>query len=163
MKIKNIKRLFIIIAIALILILAVVFLVFGNVLKGNKKATETITNVDGVITINSTKNAPIEKDGIEVTKIEIVEEKLDITVKNNSKEVLEGFFITLMLTDKDGKDLEVISYNSADTIEPKKDITFDYYITNFNTKDKITGVKIYELEKGNAKKSLDDTFNDLVE
>ena len=71
--------------------------------------------------IKSSAANPIKKDGLEATNIEIQNYGsnlvINTTIKNHTKEKIDGFYIEIELLDKDGNAVTMIAENSKAVIE----------------------------------------------
>ena len=109
----------------------------------------------------STKNAKIKKakdnkendeyfSVVEVSNIEIIKnsEELEIKtiLKNNSDEDISGFFITMGLYNKDGKEITQYSFNTQDKIPANGTYTFSNYAPHPENED-VVDAKVLSIEK----------------
>lgn len=101
--------------------------------------------------IKSTKEMPIVKDGLEATKIKVRkvfnDYEITATIKNNTKEKVNGFYIEIFLLDSKGETVTYISENSDSIIEPNKNYILNSSITGLDKEIEISGAKIGTLEK----------------
>lgn len=143
---KNQKLVLIIFSIVIFLILLCIAIYFFT--NNNKKSQSSNPNT---YTIESTKKNKIEKDGLEVTNIEISkstsEVKVVTTLVNNSNTSITGFFIEILLLDKDGKAITSIVKSSQEELGAKQTLVFTNYITGVKNMKKIETARIETLEK----------------
>ena len=101
--------------------------------------------------IKSTKDSPIVKDGLEATKIKVRkvfnDYEITATIKNNTKEKVNGFYIEIFLLDSKGDTVTYISENSDSIIEPNKNYILNSSITGLDKEIEISGARIGTLEK----------------
>lgn len=168
----------------LLVIIAVTIFVVINNKDSNKNNDEDIdmelsnesvdniqsNNYEGtpqVITIKSTKENPIEKDNVEVTNIEITDNFGDLqvttTLKNNSNEFLNGFFIEIDLLDKDGKVVTSISQDSEQKVEANTEFTFTTGVVQLPNAIDIVNARIKTIEKSSTKNLIDESLNEIEE
>ena len=103
------------------------------------------------ITIKSSENNTIEKDGIEATKIDVehlnTTLKVSTVLKNNSNEDVKGFYIVIALLDKDGKTVTTIAKKSNDTIKAKGEIALENNVSGLKNAKDVVNAKIVTLNK----------------
>lgn len=167
----------------LVIIVVTIFAVINN--KDDKKnnnedidmelSNESVDNIPSnnyegdpqVITIKSTKENPIEKDKVEVTNIEIIDNFGDLqvttTLRNNSNEILNGFFIEIDLLDKDGKVVTSISQDSEQKVEANTEFTFSTGVAQLPNAVDIVNAKVKSIEKASTKNLIDDSLNKIEE
>ncbi len=136
-------------------IIGVIVLIIGatviTIINNNKKA-DLLNYVKEygydkpISVIKSTTSKPIEKDGVEATQLELY--KLDnslkviTTLKNNTDNEINGFFIQLALLDKNGNVVFPMAVNSGEKIMPGKTLTIENYATIDNKTKVIVDAKI---------------------
>lgn len=164
------KKKYIVGLIVLILILIILLGIFIFAKKAkNDVAQNTIEsseeNLQETFTIQSTKNHPIQKDDIEATKIEVIRNSdeyiIHTTLKNNSQEPIEGFFITLSILDEKGNTITSISENSSESIPVNGELVLTNYVTGIDKNVKCSSAKIDTLEKNNIKDNLENAFDTM--
>lgn len=126
-----------------------------------------IEGVSKVINIKSTKENPIEKDNIEVTNVEIIDNFGDLqatsTLKNNSSEELNGFFIEIDFLDKDGNVVTSIAENSEQKVKPNEEFTFYNSVVEARNTGDIVTARISFIEKSSTKNSIENVFDEMDE
>ena len=164
----------------LVLIIFIILVVIISVIIINKDSKNNISNHENensemenledtikVTNIESTSDNPIKKDGIEATKLIVTansnEVQVETTLKNNTNELLEGFFIKIALLDKDGNIITTIAKNSTDNIEANDEITIMNNVTECDDAQKIVRAEIKTLEKKAPTKAIESTFNEVEE
>lgn len=165
---KNKKYIIGLIVLILILLVLLGIFVFAKKAKNNATKNTIESSEEGLqetFTIQSTKNHPIQKDDIEATKIEVVrnsdEYRIHTTLKNNSQEPIQGFFITLSILDEKGNTVTSISENSLESIPVNSEIVLTNYVTGIDKNVKCSSAKIDTLEKNNIKDSLENAFDTM--
>lgn len=182
---ENKKKIYIFsgILVLLVIIAVTIFVVINN--KDSNKnndedidmelSNESVDNIQSnnyegtpqVITIKSTKENPIEKDNVEVTNIEITDNFGDLqvttTLKNNSNEFLNGFFIEIDLLDKDGKVVTSISQDSEQKVEANTEFTFTTGVVQLPNAIDIVNARIKTIEKSSTKNLIDESLNEIEE
>lgn len=184
MKDRN-KKIYIIsgILIFLLIITVIIFTIKNNKTSNennnenndNEISDEIVENIQSnnyegmpqVITIKSTKENPIEKDNVEVTNIEIIENfgelQVTTTVKNNTNEILNGFFIEIYFLDKDGNEVTSISEDSEEKVEPNEEFSFYNSVTEIPNGKDIINARIGSLEKSSTKNYIENVFDEMDE
>lgn len=126
-----------------------------------------IEGVSKVINIKSTKENPIEKDDIEVTNVEIIDNFGDLqvtsTLKNNSSEELNGFFIEIDFLDKDGNVVTSIAENSEQKVKLNEEFTFYNSVVEAPNTGDIVTARISFIEKSSTKNSIENAFDEMDE
>lgn len=117
-------------------------------------------------TIDSTIENPIQKDNIEATHIEIInnggELQVFTTLKNNSNEPINGLFIEIDLLDETGNTLSKISQNTEIFIDANKEITLENNIVGIEGETNITNAKIVFLEKNTIQNSIENSITQIA-
>ena len=182
MKKKN-KKIYIIsgILILLILIAVIIFVIISIKKKSNdenlnmESSDEIVenkysNNYDGIpqtIIIKSTKENPIEKDNVEVTNIEVIESlgelQVTTTLKNNTNETLNGFFIEIYFLDKDGNEITSISEDSEKKVEPNEEFSFYNTVAEIPNGKDIINARIGSLEKSSTRNYIENAFDEMDE
>ena len=152
---KKQNKLFIIVILIVIILLGLGVRKALQVKKNEKVDLGEITKYSGM-SIESTKEHPIEKDGIEVKKIEFVSEgqnqlKVKAEMKNNTGEELDGYLIVISLLDKEENVISSISNNSEDKIENNEKFEFEAGIDIVDFEVEIASAKIDYLDKNTNK------------
>lgn len=131
----------------------------------NNELENESTNLIQTYTIKSSKDNPIEKDGLEATNIELTYSggNVDVitTLQNNSENDIQGFFITVDLIDSNNKVITSFSDNSEETIKSHDTLTITNYITELNNFKDIKYASIRYLLKNNFKDSINQNFKDM--
>ncbi len=175
------------ILVLLVILVVTIFVVINNkdINKNNNEnnnedidmelSNESVDNIQSnnyegtpqVITIKSTKENPIEKDNVEVTNIEITDNFGDLqvttTLKNNSNEFLNGFFIEIDLLDKDGKVVTSISQDSEQKVEANTEFTFTTQVVQLPNAVDIVNARVKSIEKSSTKNLIDESLNEIEE
>lgn len=101
-------------------------------------------------------------DDIEATNIEVIynqgELQVSTTLKNNSSETLNGFFIEIGLLDENANTVSTIAQNSEETIEPNQEITIINNVVGFDEQTNIVNAKIVSIEKNTIQDTIDNSF-----
>lgn len=184
METKKKKYIFSGILVLLVIIIIIIFVVINNKDKNNNNNDECIdmelsnesvdniqsNNYEGtsqVITIESTRESPIEKDNIEVTNIEIIDNFGDLqvttTLKNNSNECLNDFFIEIDLLDKDGKVVTNICQDSEQRVESNTEVTFNTTIVQLDNAVDIVNARVKNVERSSIKNFIDESLKEIEE
>ena len=167
------KYLFLILFIILV-ILIIVFTLSrkkeNNIPNNTSNEVNSIDNSDVIsqtVNIQSTHENPIEKDGLEAKNIEIVQNSSDLqvntTLKNNSNEKIEGFFITINLLDENGNIITTLSENCEKTLEANEEYTISNSVVGIENKPSFTKAEITALEKGIFAKNIENAFDEMEE
>lgn len=160
------------VVIVIIIIIGIVFFINkqGKNEDTNNEIQNNEQNEESTIKkykIQSTKNNRIEKDEIEATNLDITKtnDQLEIvtTLKNNSSEKVQGFFIRIGILDENDKTITTVAVNSEEVIEAKGEITITNYVVGLEEDVKIKNAKIIKLEKGNIAENIDNTFDQMQE
>ncbi len=159
--------------IALLIALLVLVVIFFCISKPNSnKITQNVQKDSSndllhTTTLKSTPDNPIEKYGIESTNIEIVNNLCELqivtTLKNNSNELLDGFFIEIVLLDESGNTITTISENSEQKIEAHGEYSLTNYVAGLTIESNVSNAKIVSLRKNTLKNTMDDAFNSIEE
>ncbi len=162
------------ISIILIIILAVIVFFVVKYINDSKNSTEPIqdnttnssnTATSKVVNIQSTTENPIQMDNIEATNIEVVynsgELQVSTTLKNNSTETLNGFFIEIALLDENSDTVSTIAQNSEETIEPNQELTITNNVAGFDDQINIVNAKVISIEKNTIQKTIEDSFEKI--
>lgn len=160
----------------LLIILAVIIFFVVKYINDSKNSTQPIqdnqisssdTINSKVINIQSTTENPIQMDDIEATNIEVIynqgELQVSTTLKNNSSETLNGFFIEIGLLDENANTVSTIAQNSEETIEPNQEITIINNVTGFDEQTNIVNAKIISIEKNTIQNKIQDTIDNSFE
>lgn len=160
----------------LLIILAVIIFFVVKYINDSKNSTQPIqdnqisssdTINSKVINIQSTTENPIQMDDIEATNIEVIynqgELQVSTTLKNNSSETLNGFFIEIGLLDENANTVSTIAQNSEETIEPNQEITIINNVTGFDEQTNIVNAKIISIEKNTIQNTIQDTIDNSFE
>ena len=178
---KNKKGRIIIIGIIVILLLIALFFIvlskknnlFSNITKQeiekNTKNEEinSDNNSEVILTstmiIKSTKEKPIEKDGIEISNMQIViktnELNVETTLKNNTNEDLNGFFIHIDLLDENNKRITSITEGSDEILKAHGEIKLYNNVSGLKKNSEIKDIKIVELEKTSIANNMKENFD----
>lgn len=169
---KN-KKIYVIILIFILVLALAIIMFYANKYNSSKLAqnSQEQENVDTDLlkttTFKSTSDNPIEMNGIEATTIKILnnlgELQILTTLKNNSNETLNGFFIEMALLDETGNTITTITENSEQKIEAHDEFSVTNYVAGLTTESNISNVKIVSLEKNTLKDTIEDNFNDMEE
>ena len=162
------------ISIILIIILAVIIFFVIKYSDESKTPTEPTqdnttnssnTFTSKVVNIQSTMENPIQMNDIEATNIEVTynsgELQVSTTLKNNSTETLNGFFIEIALLDENGNTATTIAQNSEETIEPSQEFTIINNVVGFNDQSNIVNAKIVSLEKNTIQNTIENSFEEI--
>lgn len=182
MKINKIKVI-VTIAIIIIAIVTAVFIVIKVKNKSNRgvnnneqvssseesntevQEDEEETVLEEAKEIESTKKNPIEKDGVVAEKLELTRlaDQLEVktTIKNDSKEKLNGYSIDIELIDDDGNTITTIAHNSNKVIEPGQGDELLNYVMGIKSLKKITGARIAQLTKSNIADYFEKQFEEM--
>lgn len=182
---KHKKIVYICIVVILIIVLAVVAfcMIQSNHTKDNTPEENVQSNVSSesvgeianpgedmgiqTITLKSTSDNPIQKDNIEASNIEIINTlgdlKIITTLKNNSNEAVEGFFIVIDLLDENGEVVTTIAKNSNDKIEANGEFVLTNYASQPTDKKSIKSAKITSLEKNSMRTTIENSFEQMKE
>ena len=172
---KKKKSLLILISILIIIILAIIifFVIkhFNNVVEPSNTVENENTINNGysdtlpTTNIQSSEDNPIEMNDIEATNIEIInnygELQVLTTLKNNSNETINGFFIELALLDENDNTITSIAQNTEETIEPNNELTITNNVTGIDNNVSITNAKIISIEKNTIQDSIENSFNEV--
>lgn len=180
MKDKNKKKYIFSGILILLLIIIVIIFVIRNNKNNNENPNNEISNeavenipsnkieeVSKVINIKSTKENPIEKDNVEVTNVEIIDNFGDLqvtsTLKNNNSEELNGFFIEIDFLDEDGNVVTSIAENSEQKVKQNEEFTFYNSVVELNNAGDIVTARISFIEKSSTKNSIENAFDEMDE
>ncbi len=115
--------------------------------------------------IKSSTENPIEKDNIEIIKMEIIsranELQITTTLKNKTKEILNGFLIEINLLDKDGNIITNIAENSSERINANGEFTFNSYVVDLPNDKAIVSAEIESIEKNNIQEEIEGSFEEM--
>lgn len=169
---KN-KKIVISVSILLVLIIGIILFIIiynnnnskNNSLNETSDSTQIAQSSIPTFTIESTKDSPIEKDGIEASSLQIKNNSGDVeiitTLRNNTDENIHGFFIEISLLDKNNNIVTTISENSEETIKANSSYALTNYVSNLNNAGDITSARIETLEKNNIKNMLENNFKGI--
>lgn len=133
--------------------------------SSNENADESNSLSTQTYTIKSSKDKPIEMEGLEAIKVQLIytDEQLEVitTLQNNTEEDIQGFYISLRLLDENNNIITYISYNSEETIKSHNTITFNNYITGLDNAEDIKDVAINHLIKNSLKNTFNQNFEDM--
>lgn len=105
--------------------------------------------------IKSSDANPIEKDNVEIVKVEVLNNygslEVSTTLKNNSTESLNGFFIELELLDESGNIITSVATNSEQQVLPNAECTFTSSVVELPNAEKIVNARIANIEKSSTK------------
>ncbi len=175
---KNIKYKFIgIICFITCIIIIVIFLIkigdkFDKTNKQVNSINKEISSTNDIVddarkVIKSTNEKPIEKEKIEVSCIDILNQEGNLhvttTLKNNSNEKIEGLYIRIKLLDKKGKTLVEIVENSEETIDENCEYSFYGVINQFPNMGDIEKAEISELRKNSMQKDIKKSIEGIQE
>ena len=154
-KLRKNRLLFIVVCIILIILIVTGVRKALQVENDKKPDLGEITKYSGA-TIESTQKEPIEKDGIEVKKIEFSpagQNQLSVKVKlkNNTDQEIDGYFIIINLLDQDKNVISTISNYSQDHINANDKFEFEAGIIGFDMEKTMVLAKIDYLEKDSNK------------
>lgn len=165
---KNKKVYIIITVIILILVASIGIICFmklknKNINSENEVESNIIYNKE--TNIKSTQENPIKYEEIEATNIDVKyisgTLEIDTTLKNNSNDDIDGFFITIALLDEKGNTVTSISDNSNEKIGANKEISIKNYVVEEENIDVICNAKIVSFEKNSVKDILDDSIDEI--
>lgn len=174
----NKKKIITVVAIVLAVALIVTIILFmkkgqNSVITESQKLEENQEVATGEyngepenFNIKSTEQNPIEKNGIEAESIDfnVIGNDLEVTttLKNNTKEDLNGYLIEIEFLNDNGETVTTIVDNSPDVIKPKETKTITNYIMELQNPKQITSAKIISLEKSSMGESLEQTFDEMT-
>lgn len=131
-----------------------------------KNTEEKNIQLQSGVSIKSTESNPIEKNGVEAESIDIEVEgsqlKVTTTIKNNTEEALNGFFIQINLLDNNDNLITTISKSSEEIVEVGATYKAENYVMDLEAKGQISKAQIVEVEKSTIGEALDKTFNDML-
>ena len=173
---KNKKILISVIIMIIIIVLVAIgvgiFFITRNQESESESGSDNVSIVEqenGIKTVNikSTDANPIEMDGIESTNIDIIDNfgelEVTVTLKNNTSETLNGFFIEMDLLDANGNTVSTIAQNSQEKIEPNQELTIMNNVTGLEGEINITNAKIVSIEKNTIQENIENSFNEMEE
>lgn len=143
----------IVLIISLIVIIIICFGIFFITRKNNTNDTQ-IENGIQQQTIQSTEENKIEKDELEVKEIKIQKSGAEIevhtTIVNNSDSTINGFFMNIVVVNKNGEALTSVVANYKEKIKSHESIDYTNYVTGteININD-VVDARIESLEKYN--------------
>ena len=167
----NKKKVILIISIFIVIVLATIFIVYkinhqkeaGQI---GSKNIESISIEENSINIKSTKEKPIEKDGIEAENIQLnmYGDPLEVkaTLKNNTKEALNGYLVEIDLLDAEENVLTTVADSSQDVIEAGKSAEITSYVMGLENQDQIRSARIKEIQKQNVRETLEQQFTEMT-
>lgn len=167
----NKKKVILIISIFIVIVLATIFIVYkinhqkeaGQI---GSKNIESISIEENSINIKSTKEKPIEKDGIEAENIQLnmYGDQLEVkaTLKNNTKEALNGYLVEIDLLDAEENVLTTVADSSQDVIEAGKSAEITSYVMGLENQDQIRSARIKEIQKQNVRETLEQQFTEMT-
>lgn len=171
---KN-KKIYILIILVLIIIFSIIYFKIqkdnsdnkNELVQNSQESIEDEKNQeDMTINIKSSKEHPIKLDEIEATNIEIkcVSNTLQVftTLKNNSNEKLDDFYIEMELLDEKENKVTTL-YGKVDGIEAQSEIVVNNNVTELSNGREICKAKIVSIEKNSVKDILDSSFEELEE
>lgn len=167
----NKKKVILIISILIVIVLATIFIVYKiNHQKEDgkigSKNIESISIEENSINIKSTKEKPIEKDGIEAENIQLnmYGDQLEVkaTLKNNTKEALNGYLVEIDLLDAEENVLTTVADSSQDVIEAGKSAEITSYVMGLENQDQIRSARIKEIQKQNVRETLEQQFTEMT-
>lgn len=178
---KNKKKYILIGIIVLVILLIIAIIAILNIEKKNNINNENISNeeieydevdqeknldpTERTLIIKSSTENPIEKDNIEIIKMEIIsranELQITTTLKNKTKENLNGFLIEINLLDKDGNIITSIAENSSEGINANCEFTFNSYVVGLSNSQDIVSAEIESLEKNNIQEEIEGSFEEM--
>ena len=152
-----------------IIIIIIAIAIFNNKNNSENNTTnqtsESTPSSTPTFTIESTKDNPIEMNGIEASSLQIKNNNGDVeiitTLRNNTQENINGFFIEINLLDKDNNIITTISENSKKTIKAYSNHTMTNYISALDNAEDITNAQIVTLEKNSIQNMLENRFKDI--
>ena len=174
MKKDNKKMIIIIGAIILLAIVGVIvyFIITNNMNKQSESGNySSSTSQNGEIiekeySIESTWINKIEKDGIEVSNMNLhaMGDQLQVTstLKNNTSEKINGYYIEIDLLDKSGNQMTTIADNSTQEIEAGQSIEIQNSVIGIENADKVANAKIVRLEKNNIGDTMEKNFENMI-
>ena len=123
--------------------------------------------VNGTVTVKSTEEKPILLNEVEATNIEIIRvnsNNLEIhtTLKNNSDEDINGFFIVVGLLDKDGNQINVIAQNSEEVIKANSELVI-YNNASVEDTQKVVDARMITFEKTPTQNSIENAFDEMID
>lgn len=173
---KN-KKIYALIFLIIILILMIIFEIINlkrqkdDSNKNNEleQSTQEIMQEDEnqedvTINIKSDSEHPIKLDEIEATNIEIkcVSNTLQVftTLKNNSNEKLDDFYIEMELLDENENKVTTL-YGKVDGIEAHSEKVINNNVTELNNGRKICKAKIVSIEKETVEDIINSSIDEL--
>lgn len=165
---KN-KKVYIIITVIILILVAsigiICFMKLKNKNINSKNEVESNIIYNKETNIKSTQENPIKYEEIEATNIDVKyisgTLEIDTTLKNNSNDDIDGFFITIDLLDEKGNTVTSISDNSNEKIGANKEISIKNYVVEEENIDAICNAKIVSFEKNSVKDILDDSIDEI--
>ena len=174
---KKLNKKKILIIVLIIIVLTFISVIVLKSIQNNKtsiKEDDDINAIEDIVDmskeydyeIKSTKDNPLEKNGIEANSIMLhaVGDQMEVTtiLKNNTDELINGYNMQIDLTDDNGDTVTTISSNTDIEIGVGKSYEEKNYIMGIKNPEKITGAKIVELEKGTVASSLEETLKNII-
>ena len=170
---KNNKMVIIGVIILLIIMGVIIYFIITNSMKKQREFdsnNESTTQADEIkeseYSITSTDNNKIEKDGFEVSNINLhaMGDQLQVvsTLKNNTSEKVDGYYIEIDLLDKSGNQMTTIADNSTQGIEAGQSIEIQNSVIGIENADKVASAKIVTLEKSNIEDMVKEDFEKMT-
>lgn len=137
------------------ILLATIFCIIGLVLNHQKEENPVKPNtvtVEDYLTIKSTEEKPIIKDGIEVTLVDIKKDSVgnflvSVTLKNISDQIINDFYIEVDLLDVNGNIYTSLTEQVTKTLSFREEYYFEYSIPQITSFPDIADARIGVLEK----------------
>lgn len=167
---KKEKKIMIVTLVIAVLIIIGVTIIFIIMQGNNKEKTDLSENQQGMDQSvadyeYSIQNAA-EKDGIKATKIDfhVIGNQIEVvtSLKNDSGEKLNGYYIEINLLDKKNNIITTIADNSTDVIEAGASKDLYNYVVDAKDSDKIAKAEIVTLEKSSISDSINEKFDNMM-
>ena len=133
----------------------------------NSQPESNNTSGEKVINIKSTSDNEILLNEVEATDIEIVsyDNNLQVktTLKNNSNEDVNGFFISIALLDKNGDQVTSVAENSEETIKANSELIIYNNVPQLENSNEIVNGRMILFEKNTIQGTLEDNFAEMEE
>ena len=172
------KILIILVLISIIIVISVLLLIRSNTENHiqNNEATEDISTLKNTeeenmqlqsnVSIKSTEEEPLEKDGIRVESIDInvygdqLEAKT--TIKNNTGKELSGMHVQVDLLNEENKLVTTVSVGKDEPIKVGEVIEETSYVMGLEEKGKISKAKIVETINSNMHDTFENDFDSMT-
>ena len=84
------------------------------------------------------------------------------TLKNNTKEALNGYLVEIDLLDAEENVLTTVADSSQDVIEAGKSAEITSYVMGLENQDQIRSARIKEIQKQNVRETLEQQFTEMT-